>query len=326
VFDEIWQGSITPTVAYEDDEPIAVASYPLTQFPTTRVFDSMSAALETFYGAPESYAGAKEPLREAITTARDKLIRQRDALTRALDDASAAELLKTRGEMILAYASTIQPGQTELVAQVAEGQSLRIPLDPHLSPVANAQKCFSDYRKAQSAAEGLPARLEQVNLPIAYADQLLADVDLAETRADLDAVAQEIRQVGWLKDERKPHAKIRASAPREFTSRAGFTILVGRNARQNDAVTFHRAQADDWWLHARHAAGAHVVILAGGREVDDETLDYAAALAAFYSQARDDTRVEVILTQRKNVRRVKGAPPGLVTVRNEQTLLTTRQR
>jgi predicted ribosome quality control (RQC) complex YloA/Tae2 family protein len=113
------------------------------------------------------------------------------------------------------------------------------------------------------------------------------------------------------------------SEPRAYQSREGFTILVGKNARQNEEVTFRRAKPDDLWLHARSAAGAHVVIVRAGREVPESTVEEAAGLAANYSQARTNTRVDVIVTARKNVRRVRGGRIGMVTVRGERVVTVT---
>ena len=152
---------------------------------------------------------------------------------------------------------------------------------------------------------------------------MLVDWKGAETRGEIDAVAAEARAARLLTTPRaKSGAPPAPSQPREFISPDGFQVLVGRNARQNETVTFDRAGAEDLWLHARGAAGAHVVILTRGRQAPESTVEFAASLAAYYSQAREDTRVDIIVAPRKNVRRVSGraARPGLVTVRGERTV------
>ncbi|MGH2543502.1 MAG: NFACT RNA binding domain-containing protein, partial [Ardenticatenaceae bacterium] len=95
---------------------------------------------------------------------------------------------------------------------------------------------------------------------------------------------------------------------------------VGRNARQNDEVTFHIGAADDLWLHARGVPGSHVILKSAGRSVPKEIIARAAAFAAHYSQARGSTEVAVDITERRHVRRISGARPGLVTYRNERTV------
>jgi predicted ribosome quality control (RQC) complex YloA/Tae2 family protein len=104
------------------------------------------------------------------------------------------------------------------------------------------------------------------------------------------------------------------------TSSDGIPILVGRSARQNDAITFGQARPGDLWLHARNVPGAHVIVRGEGRSVPERTVAEAARLAAQHSKARHDTAVDVIVTERRHVRRIPGAPPGLVTVSGERVL------
>ncbi len=318
-----WRGW-QPSVAYEDSEPAAFAPYALAQFADVHAFDSISAAIETFYGAPDSYTATKEPLRVALADARDRLARKRDALAQSLPDAEQVEQLKTSGEMVLAYASQIVTGQDRLIAEIEDGV-LEIPLEPSLSAVENAQKYFKEYHRAKDAAARVPALLAAAQAEVEYADQMLNDLELAENRAEIDAVVQASRDARLMdKTRRVSKNPSGLNTPRTFQSRDGFTILVGKNARQNEEITFRRAKPDDLWLHARNVAGAHVVILRAGREVPESTVQEAAALAAQYSQARGDSRVDVIVAPRRNVHRVRGGRTGMVTVRESRTIVVTR--
>lgn len=305
-----WQ----PCVAFEDAEPAACAPYPLTHLPH-QSFDSISRAIETFYGTPESYAAVKEPLRAQLADARNRLARKRDALADALPRAEDVERLRLSGEMILAHAHEIVRGQEILTAEIG-ARRLEIPLNPNLSVVENAQKFFKEYHRQKDARARVPTLLADANAQVEYVEQMLNDLELAENRAELDAVIADAHAAGLLPTKRRaPRAP---SAPRQFTSRDGFTILVGRHARQNDELTFRRARADDVWLHARNVAGAHVLIIRAGGEIPQTTIEDAARLAARYSAARAETNVDVIVAPRKNVRRRRGALPGFVTVRDER--------
>lgn len=109
--------------------------------------------------------------------------------------------------------------------------------------------------------------------------------------------------------------------PRRFTSAEGYTILVGRNSRQNEHVTFDLAGPDDLWLHARGWPGSHVVIRSGGQPVSQETVAQAAGLAAFYSRAQREAWVDVIVVEKRRVRRPPGKRhPGMVTLDGEQVV------
>jgi predicted ribosome quality control (RQC) complex YloA/Tae2 family protein len=311
-----------PCVVYdEDDEVIAFAAYPLTHMRSWQPVDSMSAALVAYFGQESAgYQKAKAPLLEAIASARERLARRRQKLAEERAAAGDPDLLKQMGEAILAYAYQIQPGQAELVAEWLPGQPpLRVPLDPKLSPADNAQAYFRRYRKAQRTGQEIPVQLRQVETDQDYLDQLAQDLNMAESRPEIDAVAQALTQAAYLRPKRKPLSSP-AARPLRFTSPDGFIVWVGKNALQNDQVTFRRAAPDDLWLHARGVSGAHVIIQTQGQPVPERTLEWSAGLAAYYSRGRNDTQVEVDVVPRRQVYRLKGGRPGQVTYRHERSL------
>jgi predicted ribosome quality control (RQC) complex YloA/Tae2 family protein len=126
--------------------------------------------------------------------------------------------------------------------------------------------------------------------------------------------------------ERGKPEKKRKSAPdrvRPVSDSDGNLIYIGRTGPQNDRVTFEIAGPDDWWLHARGVPGSHVMVRGNGREPTDAALERAAAVAAFFSKSRTSGKVEVDIARRRDVRKIKGAGPGMVTYRNERTVLVS---
>jgi predicted ribosome quality control (RQC) complex YloA/Tae2 family protein len=112
---------------------------------------------------------------------------------------------------------------------------------------------------------------------------------------------------------------------RRFVSADGLEILVGGDARENDHLTFRIARGSDLWLHAREAAGAHVVVrLPRGKSAPLETLLDAASLAAHFSRMRDAEKVDVLYVEAKLVRKTRGAPAGLVLVAGGKTIRVAR--
>lgn len=322
----VWNSPPEPTLAYEADEPVAVAPFALTQFSQTKQVNSMSAALESFYGHVESYGPAKEPLRRLLLASRARIERKSTALRRQMVAETLVERLKVSGELILAHTADLKPGQKTMHAEMVEGQPILIKLDPNLTPVENAQKYFSDYRRAKDSAAAVPSRLQEAEVDLEYADQVLEDLETAETRAEIENVIAEAREAGLINEGKKRarHEKDRGavsiSEPKAFVSPDGFQVLVGRNARQNELVTFRKASPGDPWLHARGVPGAHVVIISNGLHVPERTIEFAASLAAFHSKARLEGWVDVAVADRRNVGRVSGrlSRPGLVTVRGER--------
>jgi len=150
-----------------------------------------------------------------------------------------------------------------------------------------------------------------------YLDQLETDLDLPANWPEIQEVEACLAEAGYIKVE---HSK-----PLAMNSQDGLLILVGKNSRQNEEVTFWRAAPHDLWLHVRGAPGARVIVKTGGQEVPEATLQQAAQLAAYYSRARGSARVAVDYTERRYVRPIKGAGPGLVTYTQEKTIRVTPQ-
>jgi predicted ribosome quality control (RQC) complex YloA/Tae2 family protein len=337
-----WQ----PSVAPGGDDPIDApprqyAPYRLTHLPGWQPAATMHEAIyivRAASGSVDAYARVRQRLREAIVAQRQRLETRRDSLRRALVPQEEIEALKFQGNAILAMGWSMEPGQKELVvsptdfgvepdaidatdsASAGLPEEMHIPLDPSLSPAENAQAYFEEYRKRQAANEQVPVLLAETEVQLDYLQQLLTEVELAEDRAQLDAVRAEMAEVGIGKaPKRKDPAE--AGEPLTLRGHDGTPILVGRNSRQNDLVTFRRAAPNDIWLHAHGVPGSHVIIKSAGRPVDEETLHQAARLAARFSAARREGRVQVDYAERRYVRRIKGAPAGMVTYTHEETLV-----
>lgn len=320
----VWQ----PTLASDEDgNPVAFAPYPLHHLPHTRPFGDFSGVVEAYFaGVAAGYAAAKAPLQAAITQARDRLARRRERL--AGDEAAQANpaAFKQKGEAILAYAHQIQPGQTTLTVEWVPGAApLSITLNPALSPADNARQYFNRYRKAQRAAKEIPAQYKHILLAEQYLDQLEQDLEMAENRPEIDAIAAALAEAGYYRsgEKRKKQQKRAAARFLRLTAPEGATVWAGKNALQNAHLTFTRAAPDDLWLHARDVPGAHVIIPTAQGLPSEADVFWAAGIAAYYSRGRHDTAVEVDVTLKKYVRAVKGAAPGLVTYRNQTTLRVT---
>ncbi len=302
-----------PHVALRDGVPVAYSPFRLEHLGESEPVGSMSRAIEMVAGAAgagDPYAAARNEVRSLLRRAMKRLEKQRDSLVRQMPDAGEVARWLDAGNWILTYAGRIAPRQTELVV---EETGERIPLDPTLTPVENAQRYMKRYRKGKSALERVPPLLEAVERDLGYLQQLAYDLDAAENRGEIDAVSSALTEMGLLPTPRKKPSPP-PSGPLKFLSPDGFVVLVGKNARQNDEVTFRRAGPKDLWLHARGVPGAHVVVLTGGQPVSEKTIEFAARLAAYHSRARGERAVDVIVARRRKVRRAPGGHPGQVLV------------
>ena len=313
-----------PGIGIIEGLPAAFSVVPLTHM-AWRGTETISAALQSCFGAitgADAYIEAKKPVQAAIGETKARLRAKIESLRRGISDEGERQRLRQAGELILAYQYALAAGQTELRAQYdMDGPELVVALDPDQSPLENAQAYFRRYEKAKSAAEALPALIRETQLELDFADQLEIDLKAAANWPEIDDVIQILQARGhWQGARLKRIGGGGREGPLRLVSRGGYVIWVGRNSRQNEQVTFKTANAEDIWLHARAAPGAHVIIRNDGRRISDALIAQAAAVAAWYSKRRTDANVPVDYTRVKYVKAINGAGPGMVTYRNESTL------
>ena len=271
--------------------------------------------------------------RKELTGRLQGLVRKLRRTLQAVDEdaarAATADAARVRAELLLPLASKIPRGATQ--ARVPDWSNLDgegkpaeaiVPLDPALSAAENAARWLRKAKRYQAAAGRIASRRAQVLDEVARAEGLLAQIEAAQDAAQLAAVESEAGAIARPRPLRQAHAP--RLPYRKFISAAGAPILVGRSARDNDALTFRIARGNDLWLHVRGMQGSHVVVPGIGDAPDPRLLGDAALLAAHFSSARDADGVEIAWTRCKHVRKPKGAPPGSVIVTQEKTLWLRR--
>ena len=324
------QGGWSPTIALDPatDAPAAFAPYQLSHLDHLAYYPSISQAAAIFYESAigaDSYAGRRKQVQVLLNAARKKLVGRRISLGEQAVSAEQVDELRSFGQWILAYAWQIQPGDSELQADTGEGV-LHIPLDSTLSASENAQAYFARYHKAKKAAAQIPDLLAEADRDLAYLDQLQTDLDLADNAPQIEELREALLATGLVSERQsKKRSPMQRSQPLRLQSADGFTVIIGRNALQNERVTWKMAQPEDLWLHAQRVPGSHVVIKSDGREVPWRTVEQAAAWAAYHSKAQNDAKVSVIYTQRRHLRRFKGARPGQVRVLQSKTIVVQPQ-
>jgi len=323
------EGGWAPTVAVdEEDRPLAFAPYELTHLERLQYHPGISAAARAYYQAAlgaDSYAGRRRQVLALIDQARKKLLGRQASLGEQAAGEEDVARLRAFGEWILTYAWQIQPGDTELLADTGE-ETLHIPLDPTLSPSENAQAYFARYHKKKRAAAKIPPLLAEVDRDLAWLEQIESDVRLADNTPQIEELREALLVSGLVSESGRKRPRPPRSRPIEVTTPDGFQVIIGRNALQNEKVTWKMAQSDDIWLHAQGLPGSHVIIRTSGRDVPQEVIEQAAAWAAWHSQARNETKASVIVTRKRHLRRIKGGRPGQVRVLQHRTITVRPQK
>jgi predicted ribosome quality control (RQC) complex YloA/Tae2 family protein len=288
----------------------------------------ISTEIDAYYRDRESTLAvdhAKEARLRVVRNTLKKEQRRIEAWREDLDRAAKYRDYARYGELIKANLGTIAKGTDHItVADYFDERlpEVTIPLDRTKSPQGNMDDYFRKHRKHMAAERELTPRIEQ------------AERELERFRAELSALEQgtwtppaaspsgsSVMTQIKARNNRQAVETQRRGPFRRFMSADGLPIFVGRNARENDELTFGLAKSDDLWLHARGIPGSHVVVRLGkGTDPPPETLRDAATLALLYSDLKKSGKGEVIYTRRKWVKKAKGQAPGAVTVTQEKSL------
>ena len=243
-----------------------------------------------------------------------------------LEKCKNREELRIYGELIKANLFAIEKGSSFAVVQNYYDEDLKeikIPLNPSLSPSANAAKYFKDYKKTYVAEQTLTKLIEEDKKDLDYIDSVLDTLSRATTMSELEEIRQELVDSGYIRRDVKTKPKNYKPTPKKYVSKSGFEIYVGRNNKENDFLTLRLADKTDIWLHTKNIPGSHTIIITNGKEVDEETLIFAARLAAANSKGADSENVPVDYTFIKYVKKPNGAKAGMVIYTNNKTLFVT---
>lgn len=288
----------------------------------------VSAAIEAFYQGHDAERAFEQAKITRLRTLRAALKKEQRRLEAWRGDAVKAAAYRDYGrygELLKANLSAMKKGMERLTVVDYYDERLpdvTLPLDAAKSAQANMDDYFRKHRKYLRAQQELAPR-------IAEGERLLETL-----RAEITAIEQDRwtlpapaapapRRNGTAPAQRPDRGRPRGPF-RRFVSADGRPIFVGRNARENEELTFGLAKSDDLWLHARGAPGSHVVLrLDKGAEPTPDTLRDAAVLALLYSDLKKSGKGEVIYTKRKWVKKAKGQAPGAVLVTREQSVHVT---
>lgn len=288
----------------------------------------ISAEIDAYYHDWEStqaVAQAKETRIRFLKKRIKKELRLIEAWRGDLSKATAYQDYGRYGELIKANLAQINKGDDHIEVTDYFDEVLppiSIPLDSTKSAQGNMDDYFRKHRKYLAAERELKPRIERAEHHVSQLRDELKDVEHEAWRpSDQPSSPRVHTQITQVTAETRRPTIDRQVPFRRFISADGLPIFVGRNARENDELTFGLAKSEDLWLHARGTPGSHVVVrLAKGSDLPFETLRDAATLALLYSDLKKSGKGEVIYTRRKWVKKAKGQATGAVIVTQEKSL------
>jgi len=278
---------------------------------------SFNKKIDEYYAAQGGSLSLEALREQARRTCEGSIGRISAALDRLREkEASFADSnrLKSYGDIILSNIANIKPGDKWLETQYC-GENIRIELEPRVSPSAQAQKYYEQYRKAKNGLADIQREIES------------GERELKEVTDRLERLLCETNPL-ILAKLLKSGGGARASSAKKEKARAGLTfkrgdwlIIVGRDAGENDELLRRHVKGNDLWLHARDYHGSYVFIKQrAGKSVPLDILLDAGNLAIFYSKGRNNGEGDLFYTHVKYLRRAKNGPKGLVIPTQEKNL------
>lgn len=285
--------------------------------------NSMNECLDAYYSLYDGLE-RKKAATKTITTLllrlQQKTERRIADNLEKLDAANKAEELRIFGELILSNIYLIKPSDESLTCHnYYIDSSITIKLDNTLSPAQNAQNYFKKYAKAKRAALVAKEQLAILYPQREYLESIKASIENSTLKVEFDEILDELNALSGYKKNQRKNPKIKPSNPVSIVI-DGYRVYFGKNNLQNSKVTFEIASGSDLWLHVKQSHGTHLIIKG---QPPEETIKKCAQIAAFYSEAKNSSKVDVDYTLRKFVKKIPGAMPGMVTYTNYNTILVT---
>ncbi|MBD0304050.1 MAG: NFACT family protein, partial [Tolypothrix sp. T3-bin4] len=277
------------------------------------------------------FSQLRHQLSQKLNNILAKLQNKAQTFKTRLQQSDQADEYRQKADLLMAHLQNWEPGMKEIIlADFDTNLPVAIALQPDKNAVQNAQSLYKQHQKLKRARAAVEPLLLEVQTEIEYLEQVeaaIGQIDTYQTAEDLRAL-EEIREelIGQKYLEDPEYRSRSANEPPStnfyrYVTPNGFEVLIGRNNRQNDQLTFRVAGDYDLWFHAQEIPGSHVLLrLEPGAVAEEADLQFVANLAAYYSRARQSEQVPVVYTQLKHVYKPKGAKPGIAIYKQESIL------
>lgn len=329
-------GIYEPSLVIEPSEkkPVAFSCVRLSQYEGAykiEEYDSISEVIDSFFEIRSRRehmnrrsAALLKLIHNNIERCQKKIVMHKEHIRSAQD----RDKYKMYGDLLTANLYRIKYGDKSVRVQnyySESGEKIEIPLKADISPSQNAQRFYKRYNKAKTTEKFASEQLEIAENEKYYLESVADALENADTPVELDEIRQELMTEGYIAKQNNAKKKQqKKSEPIKIISVDGYEILIGRNNRQNDELTLKSAYSTDLWFHTKEIPGSHTIIRTRGTgEAPETTMMQAAKLAAYYSKARNSSKVPVDYTLIKNVKKPNGAKPGIVIYDRYNTVYVT---
>jgi len=306
-----------------DNHKKAYSTFILHNYNVVKTYETISEALEETIHSTKAIHTADKELEKILTAAIKKEEGRHQKIKDELEDTNKMDTYKLYGDLLMinAHLQVQYEPSIELQNLLSdEGEILTIPLKPNLTIVENAQWYYKLYTKLKNRMISGEYQLNASTTKLEYLKSIFYSISLATTRESLEEIRKECMDAGIIKKSKKPLSyKLGKSNYIHLTIDEG-EMFIGRNNQQNEYLTHRFAKPTDIWFHTQDIQGSHL-ILRLNVEPDDMILSKVAQYAAYFSKARETSKVPVDYTYIKNIKKPPGAPLGFVIFNTHQTMI-----
>ena len=270
----------------------------------------------------------RHQLTQKIANLLKKLHQKAQTFQQRLAQSQEADRHRCQADLLMAHLHQWEPGMRFIeLTDFATGEPIKIPLNPEKNAVQNAQILYKRHQKLKRARHAVEPLLKEVKGEIAYLEQVedslkqLSRYHHSQDLKTLEEIREELIEQKYFAPKQYLGKSKDNSQPHSYMSPSGHEILIGRNNRQNDILTFRTAVDYDLWFHTQEIPGSHVLLRLQPGAIPEETdLQFTANLATYYSRARNSDSAPVVYTEPKNVYKPKGAKPGMAIYKQERII------
>jgi predicted ribosome quality control (RQC) complex YloA/Tae2 family protein len=334
-WDKFWkralEGPYSPVLFFEEEctTPIAWGFWPYMEYAAHRMerLSSLNEVMSSMTGEEEiEKKEEKKTLIGRIGERHKKLEKRLLSMHQDMNKLQEALNFKEPGELLLLNLKSLRKGMTSIEVEniyAPDSGSMTIALDEKLSPYENASRYFERFKKAKRGIRTVTARLQETEQELERLAHLLQLTRDAQSDEEMVEIAEALAMPNKMLPGLKGEAAAQGSAGHRRFLYHNFEILAGKNPAGNDEISTKIAQPDDLWFHTHQIPSAHVILRMKGNKTapPQEVLLRAAAVAAYYSKARNSSKVPVDYTRARFVRKTKHMQPGMVTIIKERNIL-----
>lgn len=329
--ESVLQSELEPIVLMREGKPFDFSYMRISQYGDQvelENYPSFSELLDAFYSQRDHAESMRRKSRDLLhktKSARDRTQRKLNARRQEMEKADNREQIRKEADLITANIYKLKKGMASFFCEdfyEPDCPECVILLDPLKSPQQNAAQKYKEYNKLKNAREHLTKLIEENTAQLNYLNSVLDEIERSESERDLAEIRRELISTGYLRTKKNARReKVRSQGPMTFKSDDGFRILVGRNNAMNDELSTKKARRSDYWLHTKSVHGSHVIIVCEDQTPPPRTVEQAASIAVYYSQARAGGKTPVDFTMVRNLKKPSGAMPGFVIYHVYETIL-----